>query len=167
MHKDIKIDDDGYKDELNIDNSKQLPANFKEDESTFDKEILLVEYQATQDSAQFHDGLVWTVTNILWAADLVIFSFILTQLDKSNNKLLLTLLSSLGIALVIYSHIASSLLANIKLQKYKRCQDIEANLGMLQHRAIVYPKNRQHKVYQWLTLLFILIWIIMIFNIWR
>jgi len=40
-----------------------------------DKEVLLVEYQAAQESAQHHDNLIWTVTALIWGGMFVLFWF--------------------------------------------------------------------------------------------
>ena len=41
-----------------------------------DKEVLLVEYQAAQESAQHHDNLVWTVTALIWGGMLVLLEMV-------------------------------------------------------------------------------------------
>lgn len=135
-------------------------------ESTEDKETLLVEYQAAQDSAQFHDSLIWQVTNVLWVAGLILFGFILTQLGKPDLRILLTLLSILGLSFVVFAWFSALQFVNIKNQKYARCKDIEETLGMLQHRTLKFPKYFQRVIYAIIMILFIIAWIVLVVSMW-
>ena len=69
---------------------------------------LLQEYSAAQASAQHHDTLVWTVTNVLWALSILLFGFSISVLDKPFAKIdgirvLLTFLCVVGIALLSFA----------------------------------------------------------------
>jgi len=130
---------------------------------------LLIEYQAAQSSAEFHDGLVWSVTNILWAAALVIFGFIVTQHNAAFRiipKLLLTSLSILGISLVVFARQCALQFNCIKNQKYERCKEIEALLGMAQHTKLEFPRNRQKVIYKVVMFFFIACWLLLVAVIW-
>jgi hypothetical protein len=132
---------------------------------SLDKEVLLVEYQAAQESAQHHDNLVWTVTAIIWGGMLVLFGFVLGNLDNVNLRLILTLLSILGIALTIAVWGFALQLNSVKRQKYQRCKTIETLLGMLQHRELKYFSGLQRIVYGIITILFIIAWLIVLWMV--
>lgn len=133
---------------------------------SIDKEALLVEYQAAQESAQHHDNLVWTVTTILWSATLVLFGFVLGSLDKSNLRLILIFLSILGIALAIAVWGFALQYNSVKRQKYRRCKEIEELLGMHHHRDLKYAAGSQRIVYGTVTMLFIIVWLIVLWMVW-
>ena len=136
-------------------------------ESTNDKEVLLVEYQASQSSAQFHSGLIWSVSNFLWATALVLYGFILTQINTVELSILLTGLSVLGILLILFSWVFALQFNSITNQKYQRCKEIESTLGMSQHTNLKYQKYSQRFIYWIIIKLFILCWIVLIFYIWK
>ncbi len=65
-------------------------------------QILLAEYKAAQNSAQHHDTLVWTVTSIFWAANILLIRVVVTVLIENNNlKCLPIALSLLGLFLCL------------------------------------------------------------------
>ncbi len=131
-----------------------------------DKATLLVEYQAAQSSAQFHDGLIWSVTNVLWIAALVLFGFILTQMQNEALRVLLTALSVLGLSLVVFAWICALQFNSIKNQKYKRCKEIEADLGMTQHTRLEYPRYFQRVMYGGVMVVFVVSWSLLLIFIW-
>lgn len=131
-----------------------------------DKETLLVEYQAAQSSAQFHDGLIWSVTNVLWIAALVLFGFILTQLHNEALRVLLTALSILGLSFVVFAWFCALQFNSIKNQKYKRCKEIEADLAMTQHTKLEFPRYFQRVIYAGIMVLFIVCWFLLLTFIW-
>lgn len=135
--------------------------------STNDKEILLTEYEASQSSAQFHSGLIWTVSNFLWATALVLYGFILTQIKCAELKILLTCLSLLGIMMVVFSWIFALQFNSITNQKYKRCKEIEEILGMSQHTSLKYQNYSQRFLYWLIIKFFIVCWIILLVYIWK
>ena len=131
-----------------------------------DKEVLLVEYQSAQESAQHHDNLVWTVTSIIWGGMLVLFGFVLGNLDKANLRHVLTLLSILGIVLTIAVWGFALQLGDVRRQKYIRCKTIEELFGMCQHRELKYAKGSQGLVYGIVMMLFIIVWLIVLLMVW-
>jgi len=138
----------------------------KNQKDALDKEVLLVEYQVSQESYQHHDNLVWTVTTIIWGGTLVLFGFILGGLDKPNFQLILTILSMLGIALTIAVWVFALQFNSIMRQKYQRCKDIEKLLGMYQNQGLKYVKGLQRIVYAIVTVLFIIVWLFVIWMLW-
>jgi hypothetical protein len=145
---------------------KKKGFSMKEEKPLIDKDILLVEYQAAQNSAQHHDTLVWTVTSIIWSGTLVLFGFMLNNIDKKTDYLCLyVVLSILGVLLIVAVMLFTFQFHSIKCQKYKRCKQIELQLAMHQHRDLKYPLKFQSIFYVIITLLFIVIWIIFLSKI--
>jgi len=132
-----------------------------------DKEVLLAEYQAAQASAQHHDNLVWTLTSIIWGGMLVLFGFVLGNLDSVNLRLILTLLSILGITMTVAVWLFTLQLNSIKRQKYQRCKTIETSLGMLQHRELKYSSKLQRIIYSIITILFVIAWLSVLWVVWK
>jgi hypothetical protein len=111
---------------LNLQDSFKGVSVENQTNKPLDKEVLLAEYQAAQASAQHHDNLVWTLTGIIWGGMLVLFGFVLGNLDSVNLRLILTLLSILGITLTVAVWLFTLQLNSIKRQKYQRCKTIES-----------------------------------------
>jgi len=132
-----------------------------------DKEILLVEYQAAQESAQHHDNLVWTVTALIWGGMLVLFGFILGNLDNASLRLILILLSIIGIALTIAVLVFTLQYNSVTRQKYQRCKTIELLLGMRQHNELKYTPGLQKIIYNIITILFVIAWFIVFLLVWK
>jgi hypothetical protein len=130
-------------------------------------EVLLVEYQAAQESAQHHDNLIWTVTTILWSATLVLFGFVLGSLDKPNLRPILIFLSILGIILTIAVWGFALQFNSVKRQKYNRCKTIERLLGMRQHRELKFSAGWQRIIYGIVTMLFIIVWVKVFVMVWN
>lgn len=131
-----------------------------------DKDILLVEYQAAQESAQHHDNLIWTTTTIIWSVTLILFGFVIDNLNNPNNRIILTFLSILGIFLTAAIFVFVLQFNSIKRQKYDRCKAIEKILDMYQHRKLEYPKGVQTVVYLIITHFFIIAWLIILWTVW-
>ncbi len=138
-------------------------ANKKEEKN---KDILLMEYQTAQESAQHHDNLVWTTTAIIWSATLILFGFVIDNLNNPNNRIILTFLSVLGIFLIITVFGFVLQLNSVKRQKYNRCKTIEEILDMHQHRDLKYSTGLQRFVYRIITSLFIIAWLIVLWIVW-
>lgn len=132
-----------------------------------DKEVLLVEYQAAQESAQHHDNLVWTVTALIWGGMLVLFGFIIGNLDNASLRLILILLSIIGIALTIAVLVFMLQYNSVKRQKYQRCKTIELLLGMRQHNELKYSPGSQKIIYNIVTILFVIAWFIVFWLAWK
>ena len=132
-----------------------------------DKEVLLVEYQAAQESAQHHDNLIWTVTALIWGGMLVLFGFILGNLDNANLRFILILLSIIGIALTIAVLVFTLQYNSVTRQKYQRCKTIELLLGMRQHNELKYTPGLQKIIYNIITILLIIAWLIIFWTVWK
>lgn len=131
-----------------------------------DKDTLLVEYQAAQESAQHHDNLFWTTTTIIWGVTLILFGFVIDNLNNPNNRIILIFLSILGIFLMITVFVFVLQFNSIKRQKYDRCKTIEKILDMHQHRDLKYYTGVQRVVYGIITIFFIIAWSIILWTVW-
>lgn len=132
-------------------------------------EALLIEYQQAQDSAQHHDNLAWTVTSIMWAANLVLLGVVVNSssaIAQVSTRILLTLLSVLGILSAHYACRLYHLLAEVKRRKYARCHKLEEMLGMRQHRDLEIPPGVMWDFHNGARWLFIAIWIVVDGAIW-
>ena len=67
-----------------------------------EREVLLVEYQAAQSSAQHHDQLVWTVTSIVWGSNLVLLGVIPAIPDGVYAYLIKLGFCVLGPSLIVF-----------------------------------------------------------------
>lgn len=131
------------------------------------KEVLLVEYQAAQESAQHHDNLVWTVTALIWGGMLVLFGFVLGNLDNVSLRLILILLSIIGITLTIAVLVFMLQFNSVMRQKYQRCKTIELLLGMRQHNELKYTPGLQKIIYKIITILFVIAWFTVFWLAWK
>jgi len=120
--------------------------------------VLLVEYQASQASAQHHDQLVWTATSIIWASNLVLLGFILKSPVTLMGMIVSLTLCLLGIILITFVWIAQAQWRFVRKQKYDRCKIIEEELGMKQHRETVWPVGSQTRIYRIIMILFVVAW---------
>ena len=132
-----------------------------------DKEALLVEYQAAQESAQHHDNLVWTVTALIWGGMLVLFGFVLGNLDNVNLRFILILLSIIGVALTIVALVFTLQYNSVMRQKYQRCKTIERLFGMRQHNDLKYSSKVQKIIYKIITVLFLIAWFTVFWLAWK
>jgi len=94
-------------------------------------DILLVEYQKAQDSAEHHDYLSWIATSILAGGMLILLGGMIepiSQMDQTQRAVLI-MASLLGLILsfIFLSFLILSF-RNKKNAKYKRCQDIEEEI---------------------------------------
>lgn len=131
------------------------------------KEVLLLEYQAAQESAQHHDNLVWTVTALIWGGMLVLFGFVLGNLDNASLRLILILLSIIGIVLTIAVLVFTLQYNSVTRQKYQRCKTIELLLGMRQHTELKYTPGLQKIIYNIITVLFVIAWFTVFWLAWK
>jgi hypothetical protein len=129
-------------------------------------ERLAIEYQKAQDSAEHHDTLLWTATSIIWAGNLVLIGFVLDSIKKNELRIILILLSVLGIFLVSTMCVIAKSFRKVKQQKYNRCKELERILGFKQHRDLKYPNRIQTFLYYFITIIFLIFWIIVIFAVW-
>lgn len=121
---------------------------------------LLVEYQAAQDSAQHHDTLIWLINSVIWSASLILLGLLLKSSPDRSMILIVSIVSLLGIFLVIKVWIYTFQLAELKRKKYERCKEIEKRLGFTQHTSVVWKSGMQRVLYSIVMILFIVIWLI-------
>lgn len=132
-----------------------------------ERELLLVEYQKAQDSAQHHETLAWMVTSITWGASLVLLGFISKNLIIPELRLFNSILGCLGIILILAECRLASVLNDIKLQKYEHCKEIERKVGFSQHSKLRDPNRKIHKIlFGLVTLLFLSCWLAVIWIAW-
>lgn len=127
----------------------------------------LVEYQAAQASAEHHDGLLWSVTSIVWGASLVLVGFILGNLEKSTLRPLIGLLCGLGAFLTVFVWVSARQFRSLKIQKYDRCKRIEASFDFRQHRDVRYPGRVVWALYTVVSLVFLGVWGAVAWTVWR
>ena len=128
------------------------------------REVLLVEYQKTQDSAEHHDSLVGSVT-ALWLGSAVLIGFVLSALGEKHAhhyKAVMILLIALGICLTIMTAWWALRAGKIKRKKYARCKEIERELGMRQHLMISPQQVFQTVAYVLLMALFLAAWAVLL-----
>ncbi len=129
-------------------------------------ELLAIEYQKAQDSAEHHDNLLWTVTSIIWAGNLVLLGFVLYSIKNNDLQIILTSLSALGILLIVSMFLFAILFRSIRRQKYKRCKELEQILGFKQHKDLKYTNCAQTLLYFFITIIFLIIWITVMVTVW-
>jgi hypothetical protein len=120
---------------------------------------LLVEYQAAQNSAQHHDTLIWSINSVVWSASLILLGLLLKSSPDRNMIFIVSLISLLGIFLIIKVWIYTSQLAELKRQKYDRCKEIEQRFGFKQHTTVIWKSGRQWFLYSVVMIFFIIIWL--------
>ena len=130
------------------------------DESSL-QDARLVEYQAAQDSAQFHDLLVWTSTGITWGLTLVLLGFALSNITK---HLPVAVSSVIGILLVLFQWQVQRSLKSVKNQKYARCKEIEREFKMTNHSKVVYEPGSQSTVYRFICASMIAAWLTVLYT---
>lgn len=119
-----------------------MPEKSNQKISDKEREILLIEYQKAQDSAEHHDTLLWTVSGIVFAALTAFFQSIATNIWASL----------LGIVLLFALWIFNRSFRYYKQKSYERCKEIEKILGMKHHLM-----KERFCIGQWEILLFLLI----------
>jgi len=124
------------------------------------------EYAATQASAEHHDKLAWTAAGTLWAGSLILLGFVIESIKQGRSRVLLTAVCLLGIGLTAAVWWISSVLQNVKRQKYARCRQLESVLGYEQHSRLAYPQGKQSLVFGLLMAAFLIVWILAIGSIW-
>jgi hypothetical protein len=123
--------------------------------------VLLVEYQATQASAQHHDQLVWTVTSIVWAGNLVLMGSIAGNHTGCWGLGVNLGLCLLGVLLIVFVWCSQRQFRSLKQQKYEHCRAIERQLGMNHHTAVNHPRGSQTRFYGWISAAFLALWLLL------
>jgi hypothetical protein len=134
-----------------------------------DREILLVEYQKAQDSAEHHDNLVGNVTS-LWLGSAVFIGFVLSGLasrDAAHYKTVLYLVIALGMFLTFLVWTWAGRASKLKKRKYDRCKEIERTLGMKQHLQVGEARRWQDYAYTTLLLLLLAAWAALLVDVAR
>ncbi len=133
----------------------------KDDEKS---KLLLVKYQKAQDSAQFHDQLVWASTAITWALSGVMLNFAFTNVRK---PVLSTFVAVVGIVVLYFQWAVQDGLRSVKNQKYARCKKIEAQLGtMRQHTDLKFSAGRQTSAYRAIITSIGIGWLAIVYQAW-
>lgn len=130
--------------------------------ASIDKEALLVEYQAAQDSAQHHDSLVWTTTGIIWGASLVLLGFVIQNMNDPRLKLSIIAISILTILLLVYLWLIALTFGSVRNQKYARCKEIEKVFHLEQHSKLHYPNQSGRIFYGVIMAAFIVVWVVIL-----
>ena len=125
-------------------------------------DILLLEYEKAQDSAEHHDSLAWQVSSVILAGMLVLIGFSLDHLGKQDLRFLVSLVALQGMILTVCLGWFQSTLRGIKRQKYDRCKEIEERLGMKQHAQLNYPEGTQTNFFLLVLAMFVLLWLIIL-----
>lgn len=125
-----------------------------------DKDVLLVEYQKAQDSAEHHDQLLWVAVGLLASGMAVLLAIPPGHRQPCDSLWarfyppVFGLLLSLLLFYMVYSF------SSIRRQKYDRCKVIEGILGMEQHSKLKFPQPRQRHVVYALAFLFCVVWLL-------
>jgi hypothetical protein len=107
-------------------------------------ETALVEYQAAQASAQFYDALAWTSSGITWGLSVLLLGF---AMNNIAHPVPVTTSCASGLLLLIFQWQLQLGFRSIKNQKYRRCIQLEGQLGMTQHSTLNYYRGSQTLVY--------------------
>ena len=124
-----------------------------------EKEILLIEYQKTQDSAEHHDRLAWTVSSIFFAGMFVLMS---NLLRPNVSKILVLAISLVFILLSIILLAFFFSFNDLKNQKYRKCKEIEIKLGIKygNHSKIAYNAGFMRTLYLLIIMFVVVMWVI-------
>jgi hypothetical protein len=134
-----------------------------------DREILLVEYQKAQDSAEHHDNLVGSVTS-LWLGSAIFIGFVLSGLASrhaAHYKIVLYLVIALGMFLTFLVWTWADRASKLKKLKYDRCKEIEQALGMEQHLRVGEARSWQDYAYTILLALLFAAWAVLLVDVVR
>ncbi len=128
-----------------------------------DKEVLLVEYQKSQDSAQHHANMAWYSVNLTYAGSLILLGLVVNNISNITMLQLLPL-AFLGIILPIVAMLTEVKFSNVEKQKYDRCKDIENELKMEQHTKLRRSRINLLVIYRILSFCFIFVWAVLLIS---
>lgn len=142
--------------------------NLKEKKLRID--ILLKEYSEAQDSAQFHDNLLWVVTSLILTGNMVMIGLIAGNLTVGISpsfdrfKIVIPLIAGFSIVLTVALIIFAREFRRIKKSKYDRCKRIEEQVRelvedgeiMWQHSST--PQTQQGPLYYLMLVALIAFW---------
>ena len=132
-----------------------------------ERNILLVEYQKAQDSAQHHDSLIWTSGGILWGASLVLIALVVGGLHERRPTALFVGISLFAMLLQGFHWIMAETYNAVKNRKYERCREIEAKINEEKtqhlmkthlHENEKYPKKRFTYWYRAVAVAYLGLW---------
>lgn len=122
------------------------------------KEFLLLEYEMAQNSAQHHDGLLWSVSTLTWGVSSVLMGFVLNNLSNTQHSIIMLLFCVLGCLIILCAWYFTLQFRSIRNQKYKRCLELEVVFSFNQHTNLKHKKSSQTRLYSAVMVLFILTW---------
>jgi len=135
------------------------------------KDILLVEYQKAQDSAEHHDRLLWTTAALILGGMAALFGLAIGRDAWRAQRWIVPLIGLLLCAALVFF---PRTFRHIRKKKYDRCKVIERELGMEQHSQLQddYPpawirgrlRIRQICVLRVVNLLFALGWVWLLYQ---
>ena len=131
-----------------------------------ERDSLLCEYQAAQDSAQHHDALVWNITSILWASSLVLMGFVVSAIGQPKLRVVVTLVGFVAVLLTLVLWGFVRQLRGVKVQKYRRCIALEKQLGMELHSSLKYSAGSQTTWYTVMMIVFVCVWLALVLFAW-
>lgn len=123
---------------------------------------LLVEYTATQNSAQHHDSLVWITTGMIWSAELVLIGFVMQSISNPLMSSVSIFACILAIVLLVYLWLNYFSFRTIRYQKYERCKKIERILYLKQHTTLKHKERLGFYLYNFVMIMFSAMWILII-----
>ena len=127
-------------------------------------EILLIEYQKAQDSAEHHDKLVWTVSSIFFAGLTALLGFIVKDYSIIIHEPIILLVSIIALIMIYSLYVFISSLRMFKNVSYKRCRIIERKLGMEQHLRKAKEVGKQTRMMWILLASYFIMFILIILN---
>ena len=129
-------------------------------------EHLIEEYKLAQSSAEHHDKLLWSTSGLVWGASLILLGYVSKDHSLSNKGIPIVFVSLLGIALTIAVWWMTYIWNTVMGIKYKRCQQIEEELGLHQNIDLekVYPKGRMKWLYAVVSIFFLWTWLTILLN---
>ena len=118
----------------------------------------LLEYEMSQNSAQHHDSLLWSVSTLTWGVSSVLLGFVLNNLSSTKHEIIMLFFCTLGSLIILCAWYFTLQFRSIRNQKYTRCLELEAVLSFTQHTNVKHKKSSQTKLYSAVMILFLLTW---------
>lgn len=141
------------------------------EELTREEQILLVEYQMAQQSAEHHDNHIWPAVSFVWGGSLVLFGFVMSNLLVNDLRIPLTVACCLGIIAIILTMWMLHFYKLIIRVKYERCKQIEEVVRMQHHKSLshpgVYAPGTMKRVLYGFAVVNILAWLVLLSRIWH
>ncbi len=140
---------------------KEIMKRFKR----VNNENKLLEYEMAQNSAEHHDNLVWSVSTLTWGVSSVLLGFVLNNITDNELGVVILLFCLIGVFLILCSWLFARQFRSIRNQKYVRCKELEAELGLVQHTNIKHKNGSQSALYSIIMLLFITTWTVVFIKV--